>query len=276
MTNQISVESLSIVAFKNIPVVTTELLACLYGTEPDYIRKNHNRNLERFVIGKHYFLLESDELREFKHRMSLRPSVENSNVAKSNFVKIAKNVRSLILWTERGAARHAKMLETDQAWDVFEKLEDFYFNQNELESVANKTKPRLSTASQLTPLRQAAERLITTGLGKIYPDIWKLVHEHFEVKHIYQLEPAQITEAVEFLNALEGEYIPKQTSILDANLLPDNGKVLVTLQNRKIQDYQTVDPNSHVMTLNTFMELAQKAGYLIIHKESFSKIVNQW
>ncbi|WP_069985462.1 ORF6N domain-containing protein [Escherichia coli] len=107
----ISVESLSIISFSNIPVVTTELLASLYGTEPDYIRKNFNRNSGRFVIGKHYFLLENEELREFKHSMSLRPSV-----------KIARNVRSLILWTERGAARHAKMLETDRAWEVFEKL----------------------------------------------------------------------------------------------------------------------------------------------------------
>ncbi|EKI1885276.1 ORF6N domain-containing protein, partial [Shigella sonnei] len=116
----ISVESLSIISFSNIPVVTTELLASLYGTEPDYIRKNFNRNSGRFVIGKHYFLLENEELREFKHSMSLRPSV-----------KIARNVRSLILWTERGAARHAKMLETDQAWEVFEKLEDCYFSQCE-------------------------------------------------------------------------------------------------------------------------------------------------
>ncbi|EON6792908.1 ORF6N domain-containing protein [Escherichia coli] len=114
----ISVESLSIISFSNIPVVTTELLASLYGTEPDYIRKNFNRNSGRFVIGKHYFLLENEELREFKHSMSLRPSV-----------KIARNVRSLILWTERGAARHAKMLETDRAWEVFEKLEDCYFSQ---------------------------------------------------------------------------------------------------------------------------------------------------
>ncbi|HHX3974070.1 TPA: P22AR C-terminal domain-containing protein, partial [Escherichia coli] len=106
--------------FSNIPVVTTELLASLYGTEPDYIRKNFNRNSGRFVIGKHYFLLENEELREFKHSMSLRPSV-----------KIARNVRSLILWTERGAARHAKMLETDRAWEVFEKLEDCYFSQCE-------------------------------------------------------------------------------------------------------------------------------------------------
>lgn len=48
-------------------------------------------------------------------------------LTQSKSVKIARNVRSLILWTERGAARHAKMLETDQAWEVFEKLEGCYF-----------------------------------------------------------------------------------------------------------------------------------------------------
>ncbi|EID3015364.1 hypothetical protein LB105_005370, partial [Salmonella enterica] len=45
---------------------------------------------------------------------------------------------SLILWTERGAARHAKMLETDQAWEVFEKLEDCYFSQKQPASSATK------------------------------------------------------------------------------------------------------------------------------------------
>ncbi|WP_158785281.1 BRO family protein [Pantoea sp. BAV 3049] len=70
-------------------------------------------------------------------------------------------------------------------------------------------KNRQSTATQLTPLRQTAERLIATGLGKIYPDIWKHVHSKFDVKHIHQLTPAQVGEAVEYLNALEGEYLGK-------------------------------------------------------------------
>ncbi|ELV1367158.1 ORF6N domain-containing protein [Escherichia coli] len=118
MSTQITVETVPQISHNQIPVITTELLAQLYGTEVTNIRKNHSRNHERFVIGKHYFLLEGAELREFKHRVSL-----------SHSVKIARNVRSLILWTERGAARHAKMLETDQAWDVFEKLEDCYFSQ---------------------------------------------------------------------------------------------------------------------------------------------------
>ena len=70
-------------------------------------------------------------------------------------------------------------------------------------------KDHQSSATQLTPLRQTAERLITTGMGRIYPDIWKLVHKQFEVKHIHQLTPIQVGEAVEYLNALEGEYLGK-------------------------------------------------------------------
>ena len=118
MTTQVSVETLSTITYKQIPVITTELLAHLYGTEAIRIRQNHHENKGRFIEEKHFFKLEGETLREFKHRVAFNYSV-----------KIARNVRSLILWTKRGAARHAKMLETDQAWEVFEKLEDCYFSQ---------------------------------------------------------------------------------------------------------------------------------------------------
>lgn len=78
-------------------------------------------------------------------------------------------------------------------------------------NVEAKPKVRQCTATQLTPLRQTAERLITTGLGKIYPDIWKLVHQRFDVEHIHQLQPEQVGEAIEYLNALEGEYLGRET-----------------------------------------------------------------
>lgn len=115
MANQITVETLTPVTHNHISVITTELLAQLYATKPDYIRRNHHRNSERFVEGKHYFVAKGEALENLKK--SLRP-----------FQEIAQNVRKLILWTERGAARHAKMLETDQAWEVFERLEDCYFS----------------------------------------------------------------------------------------------------------------------------------------------------
>ncbi|EEH9316130.1 ORF6N domain-containing protein [Salmonella enterica] len=119
MTTQISAENLSPITHNQIPVVTTELLAQLYGTERQRITNNFNRNKERFVEGKHYFMAKGKALENLKN--SLR-----------GFQAVAPNVRKLILWTERGAARHAKMLETDQAWEVFEKLEDCYFSQKQL------------------------------------------------------------------------------------------------------------------------------------------------
>ncbi|HHB6782242.1 TPA: phage antirepressor N-terminal domain-containing protein [Klebsiella pneumoniae] len=77
----------------------------------------------------------------------------------------------------------------------------------------NPRKTQQSTAKQLTPLRQTAERLIATGMGRIYPDIWKFVHQHFEIEHINQLKPSQISEAVTYLDALEGEFLGKQQSV---------------------------------------------------------------
>lgn len=201
MTNHSPVESLPVVTYNCLPVITTDMLAQLYGTETIRIQQNHKRNDDRFIAGKHFFKLEGAELKTFKNRLSLSKSV-------------GKRARSLVLWTERGAARHAKMLETEQAWEVFEKLEDFYFSQKEKTEQARKS--RQCTATQLIPLRQTAERLITTGLGKIYPDIWKLVHQRFDVEHIHQLQPDQVGEAIEYLNVLEGEYLGKQQPHLPA------------------------------------------------------------
>ena len=72
---------------------------------------------------------------------------------------------------------------------------------------------RQSTAKELIPLRQTAERLIAHGVGNIYPDIWKHVHAEFGVQHINELLPEQIPLAISYLDALEGEYIPKQQEI---------------------------------------------------------------
>lgn len=49
MTTNISIDTLSPITHNQIPVVTTELLANLYGTEPVRIQQNHQRNKERFI-----------------------------------------------------------------------------------------------------------------------------------------------------------------------------------------------------------------------------------
>lgn len=113
-----SVKDLRLIQHQQQPVLTTELLSHLYETEPTNIRKNFNTNKDRFQEGKHFFKLEGEELQQFKNC-----------ITESNAVQINKHTPNLILWTERGAARHAKMLDTDKAWEVFERLEEGYFNQ---------------------------------------------------------------------------------------------------------------------------------------------------
>ncbi|EJV9821250.1 ORF6N domain-containing protein [Salmonella enterica] len=128
MTTQIAVETLSPITHNQTPVITTELLAQLYGTTAHSITKNHRSNADRFILGKHYYKIVGEEL------ATLRITFGD--------LQISPKTRSLILWTERGAARHAKMLETDQAWEVFEKLEDCYFSQKQ---------PASSTTKQSKP-----------------------------------------------------------------------------------------------------------------------------
>ncbi|EED0854760.1 ORF6N domain-containing protein [Escherichia coli] len=127
MTTQISIETLSPITHNQIPVITTELLAQLYGAGVKNIQNNYARNAERFIEGKHFFKVAGDALKNLRvalnYSQNLQPSLRG--------LQISPKARSLILWTERGAARHAKMLETDQAWDVFEKLEDCYFRQKD-------------------------------------------------------------------------------------------------------------------------------------------------
>ena len=76
---------------------------------------NFNRNKNKFIEGKHFYLLKGRELRIFKHK-----------VTDSYFVK--NNVNQLYFWTERGANRHCKILDTDKAWEQFDNLEETYFN----------------------------------------------------------------------------------------------------------------------------------------------------
>ncbi|WP_080740676.1 phage antirepressor N-terminal domain-containing protein [Morganella morganii] len=94
-----------------------------------------------------------------------------------------------------------------------DKSDDVLYEYWTTGEVKKKPNFRQSTAKELIPLRQTAERLIAHGVGNIYPDIWKRVHAEFGVQHINELLPEQIPLAISYLDALEGEYIPKQQKI---------------------------------------------------------------
>lgn len=111
---QVAEKQTAIIEYNSMPVMLTEQLANVYGTDVKNIQMNYSRNSDRFVDGKHFYKVEGNELRE------LKKSLTHSEL-------VSPNARSIMLWTEKGAARHAKILDTDTAWNVFEQLEDCYF-----------------------------------------------------------------------------------------------------------------------------------------------------
>ncbi|MCJ8793617.1 ORF6N domain-containing protein, partial [Acinetobacter baumannii] len=116
----------------------------------------------------------------------------------ANFPAISNKTRSLILWTERGAARHAKMLDTDQAWEVFEQLEDCYFVRKEILAKTHK--------SEREPLTNAVNLLVAKTKHLNYSDAYKLVHQRFNVQHIDEIPHDVIPVAVEYVHHLIAMY----------------------------------------------------------------------
>ena len=112
--------NLTVTEYKNIRVLTTQQIAEAYGTDKKVISYNFNHNKDRYIEGKHYIKLEGDEKTEFINRL------ENHDGS--------KNAKMLYLWTEKGAFLHAKSLNTDKAWEVYDRLVDEYFEKPKLPS----------------------------------------------------------------------------------------------------------------------------------------------
>lgn len=107
---------LQITEYKDIRVLTTQQIAEAYGTDGKVISNNFNRNRDRYEEGKHFICLEGELLKEFKTNHQFDES---------------SKVNRLYLWTEKGAFLHAKSLNTDTAWEVYDRLVDNYFQKQQ-------------------------------------------------------------------------------------------------------------------------------------------------
>lgn len=106
--------NLQIIEHKEVRVLTTQQLAESYGTTNKVISNNFNNNKERYQEGKHYYYLQGEDFNEF---------LQSQNLG----TQISSKARGTYIWTERGAFLHAKSLNTDQAWEVYDRLVEHYF-----------------------------------------------------------------------------------------------------------------------------------------------------
>ena len=144
-------KDLQIVEVKGMRTLTSKQLAECYGTTTNTINKNFSRNREKYVEGKHYICFSGDELKRVKDEVT-KSHLVNNRV--ENFDLVANRTSHLYLWTEKGALLHAKSLNTDKAWEVYDYLVDFYFRTKEKPTPEN---------TALVPVAD------TTELSKTHP-----------------------------------------------------------------------------------------------------------
>lgn len=137
------------IEWKGQRVITTAQLAEVYETSMDNVRVNFNNNKDKFQMGKHYFLLKGEALREFKHCVN-------------DIYAVKPSTRQRYLWTHRGASRHCKILDTEKAWEQFDNLEEAYFN----------SKATQTTITYQYPISPAALEGATNA-GRLFERIMK-------------------------------------------------------------------------------------------------------
>ncbi|AXU49820.1 ORF6N domain-containing protein [Clostridioides difficile] len=161
--------NLQVIERNNERVLTTQQLADVYETDSRNISNNFNNNKDKFIEGKHYFLLQGDDLKNFK---GIHTEYENLKFASKMY-----------LWTERGANRHCKILDTDKAWEQFDNLEESYFNKKKDTLITNQLSPELQLFKQIfdTVAKQEIEQ------KQIKQDITETKQEIKSIKDVVTL-----------------------------------------------------------------------------------------
>ena len=153
-----NMKDLKVIETKGVRVLTTKQLADAYETTADIVGYNFRYNKKRYVEGKHYILLEGQELKNFK----------NANV---EIQRSLPKINKLYLWTEKGALLHAKSLNTDKAWEVYDYLVDFYFRTKE-KQIELKCIPVCTPKVTKTTVVDVPENpKILNAIGKIQEDL---------------------------------------------------------------------------------------------------------
>lgn len=174
---------LQIIVHDNRRLLTTNQLSESYGVQDKLIQQNFNNNKSRYTEGKHFILLQGEELRSFKRNF------ENLGVA--------PNINKLYLWTEKGAWLHAKSLNTDAAWDAYETLVDEYY------TVKENVVPLSKDQALVTVLRTTAD---------LVEDTQAIKNEQHEIRKELSLINEKVEEQIT-LTSGEQRAVQKEVAI---------------------------------------------------------------
>lgn len=174
-------DKLQVIEHNEQRVLTTQQLAEVYETSVNNIKNNFNNNKKRFIEGRDFYVLKGEELKDF---------LQVINIDLQNKSKI----RSMYLWTERGANRHSKILDTDKAWQQFDILEETYFKvkkMNAMDMLKLQNRALLEVDERVNTIEQKVERIEENSL--LNPGEYNLIATRVSeriryIKSAYQLK----------------------------------------------------------------------------------------
>ena len=134
------VENLLPVEYRGERVLSTRQIADAYNCSPYCIRTNFCANKQQFQEGIHYFRIEGAALKEFKQYVG--EVMAKIGDIRNAYAPCTRLASSLILWTKRGAIRLCKLVNTQEAWDMFNILEENYFKTENPEFKVKLTKTK--------------------------------------------------------------------------------------------------------------------------------------
>lgn len=259
------------VEFNDQRILTTEQLAEVYGTEAKNIRMNFANHKDQFVEGKHYYLLQGEELNEFK--------LQTNDIG----ARISPMARVLYLWTERGASRHCKILGTEKAWEQFDNLEDTYFRVKEqpklcsrMDPLERKAKLDRSEAMRLNALSRLAKPLIEMYKEAEVPPAFKIrALENFYGKDGPKLPAGALTEPEPIMDATA---IAKKLGIVSASGIPHAHAVGAIIADLDILETEKVNVpfvrNGHASTTTAYKATVCEKVRAWLDERNYPTIVN--
>lgn len=190
--------NLQVVEIKGQRVLTTKQIAELYRTDVDTVQHNFRNNKGNYQLGKHYIELSGEELKEMKRTGELHLSL--------------KQVKHLYLWTEKGALLHAKSLNTNKAWEVYEYLVDFYFRAKEEKKVEAQGQ-QLSGKNEVVPVKTRVEK-IPEGIEEKKKTIPVYSMEQLGIAKKMLVDIPENAEAQKLISAMR-KYLTGMDALLD-------------------------------------------------------------
>lgn len=215
-------------------LTSTELAKALGYAETDSLSKIYNRNKDEFT-GNMTTTVKMGVVRKTgKVTMSVRLFSLRGCHLLAMFAKteVAKQFRKWVL----------DLLDKEVGQPVLTKID----NQQELSSVADRK-----------PLVESVNRLVDET-GAIYSNVWKMVHQQFNVESVDQLTKEQVKQAIAYIHSLFVVAVKATKSSQDINIEHIHAMYALGM-NKTNENYDLLNKLQHIINdLDYFTGLVRK------------------